>query len=259
MEAGGSDQTNGRGAEPFGYKMAWMAIPTRDSNTVISALSLEDPVKVSWSEGVNAAYLKNSICGNACRFAMGYGCMHRVFVCPAIGDWTLVLSFDLFGHVKTAADAQEIAEYMIRLSKTLGEVQYFGTSRTADWHQWLLARNGALVRSFGFCPEWTEPFWNSGQPTSAEKFDFESFMERRYDFDSWSPDESSVMEVAHGWSIDPTQLDEQTETKSNGYACIIGRDPRLLWNIQHERFLDRVAKPKQPKFWNQLRRFFGAQ
>lgn len=249
--------------EPFGYKMAWAAVPTTDTQRVIQAFSLADPIEVSWKEGVAAAYLNYAVCGKSCPHAKGYGDAHRVFVTPPIGQWTLIVGFDLFGTIRNADEAREVFDYFAQISTEFGEVQYFGTSDIVGWDHWLLARNGEVVRAFGYSLDWKEPFWNTGKPTSAEPFDFQGFLQGKKGTEDWYPSENSVMEVARGWSIDPTQLDKLGELESEGYICIISSDPSLVWNVQHNRFLQQIKavkntvhRPSKESMTEMIKRFF---
>ena len=69
----------------FGYKCAWYAMRTNDTDAVVAALRLDGVVASTWKEGVKAAYAG------------------RVFVTPPLGGWTLTAGWCLFCEGGTPA------------------------------------------------------------------------------------------------------------------------------------------------------------
>jgi hypothetical protein len=178
---------------PFGYKCAWLAIKSTDSEAIIKALRLTKPKQCSWSDGVAAAY------------------EDKAFVTPPIKGRTLVAAQEWL--MLLGEDPATVADAAIRkLSKQLGQVQLFASDRVTEFHLWAQARAGKLVRGYCWIGERGETAWDEGKPTAIEKeigpFDWENL-----------PDEQSVMKVAGKWSIDPTKIDEIDGVANSGWIC----------------------------------------
>ena len=55
-----------------------------------------------------------------------------------------------------------------RLSEEFGEAQYFCTHRDAKLHCWARARQGRLIRGYGWLGQKGLTLWDEGEPTKAE-------------------------------------------------------------------------------------------
>jgi hypothetical protein len=165
----------------FGFKCAWYAAKTDDGAAVAAALGLRNLVESPWARGIAAAYADN------------------VFVTPPLGEWVLAAGWKLFYDGRTPAPT--VLPILKKLSKAFGEAQYFASYRVPEAHCWALARDGKLVRAFGFVGERGECNWNEGRPTNAERALGRAALEFP------GPDESHVMKVAAAWSIDPSELE----------------------------------------------------
>ncbi|HEX9517015.1 MAG TPA: hypothetical protein VF940_12675 [Streptosporangiaceae bacterium] len=198
----GDDSTTG-GASPvgFGYKGAWLAILTEDTEAAAEALRVIDAHVASWAEGIDAAYEADQ--GRP-----------PVFVTPVVDGWTLaVLSGSkLFEDDGLGGGALDLAS----LSRRFGEVQKFATHRVVEYQEWQRWVNGSLVRRYCWIGESGEIRFDEGEPISAEGNllraadlggDWEAF-----DF----ADEETVMAVAAEWSINPTTLDERDDLPPHG-------------------------------------------
>jgi hypothetical protein len=177
---------------PFGFKCAWLAIKTEDPQAVSEALSLQNVRKTGWRQGVAAAY------GG------------EVFVTAPVKGWVLAVSVSLPGIAdKTRPD--QLSPPVRDLAKLFPKVQYFGTHRVVDYHGWLRAAKGEIVRRYAYLGERGETLSDEGKRT-----DEETKLGLIYD-DSKFPDEEHVMELAGAWSIDPSRLDTLNLGKSVGY------------------------------------------
>ena len=193
-EHAAADQDNLDLPVPFGPKMAWLALDTTDTEAVATALSLQGARAATWAEGIAAAY------------------QSLVFVTPPVADWTLAVSTSLFPPEQAEAFVKPFLE---RLSHQLGEAQYFCTHRDAELHVWARARQGRLVRGYGWLGEKSLTLWDEGATTKEERelgvrfFGGQSPMvEQGQNKDLSLPDEGCVMQLASRWSVDPTTLDE---------------------------------------------------
>jgi hypothetical protein len=138
-----------------------------------------------------------------------------VFVSPAVNGWTFV-GGDWTMGTGDEQGVREVEQLIARVSAEFGEVQALATYRVVEYHHWMLARNGALVRSFAYIGESGQVLADSGDPTPVE-LGFSSYPLRQDDGDldeeepepdtEWGPNEGSVMTVAGAWSINPQLLE----------------------------------------------------
>ncbi len=129
---------------------------------------------------------------------------------------------------------REVERLIARISAEFGEVQAFATHRVVEYHHWMLARNGALVRSLAYIGESGEVLADSGEPTPVE-IGFDWYPLRRDDSDldeeepedegTW-PDEEAVMKVAGEWSINPQLLETFPPAASRGVLARTPAAPR---------------------------------
>jgi hypothetical protein len=171
---------------PFGSKMAWLALDTTDTQAVAAALDLHGTRDATWAEGLGAAY-KTSI-----------------FITPPLADWTLVAGMALFPPDRVEPFVKPILE---QLSRHFGDAQYFGTHQDVGLHVWARARQGRLVRGYGWLGEKGLTIWDEGRQTREEQNLEFQFIDGRSPAGT-SPDEDCVMQLANLWSIDPTSLNE---------------------------------------------------
>ena len=200
---------------PFGYKAAWLALRTADSQAVVAALGLGGARPSNWSEGVAQAH------------ELG------VFVTPPLSSWTLALGSTLFASGKPSFFIKPLLE---RLSRRFGEAQYYCTHRVIEMHVWARAVQGRLVRGYGWIGERGQTLWDEGEPTRAERdLGFRFFDERSPEATGegyWErtdlsfPDEGAVMRLAAAWSINPTTLDQQFSEPGLGVIGIFAMKDR---------------------------------
>lgn len=188
------------GRQPFGFKTGWIAARTEDLAALANALGVVGQQSAPWSSGVSEAY--------------GGG----VFVCPTVDGWTLAM-----GEGILTGDDIDLAI----VSQTLGaETQLFRTHRIVEYHEWARAIDGEITRSFSYVGESGEVTKNDGAVTPTELDEpaaaqCAELAVGAVPFDEIEfPDESTVMTIAAGWSLDPTTLHGPDER--NG---IIGRRP----------------------------------
>jgi len=193
---------------PFGPKMAWLALDTTDTEAVATALDLREVRAATWAEGIDAAYQAS------------------VFVTPPLADWTLAVGTALFPPDRAEAFIKPLLE---RLSQQFGDAQYFCSHRNVALHLWARARNGRLVRGYGWFGQKGLILWDEGPQTKEERdlgfgpTDEGSLaVEQTQNRNVTLPDEGGVMQLASFWSIDPTTLDEQFKESSMG---LVGNVP----------------------------------
>ncbi len=135
---------------PFGYKCAWLAIQTDDPDAVVSTLGLMGVRNSNWKQGIESAY------------------RGEVFVTPVINDWVLTVSNSLPEYPEKKGK-DNLTPLIGILGKKFTNVQYFGTHRVVDYHAWLLAKNGKIIRRYAFLGEKGETLCDEGELTTEEK------------------------------------------------------------------------------------------
>lgn len=174
---------------PFGTCMAWLALDTVDTEAVAAALGLRDVRPATWEEGIPAANRS------------------AIYVTPPLADWTLALGKSLFPRDRLDRHVKPLLE---RLSQQFGEAQFFCTHLDFELHAWALAREGQLVRGYGWLGEKELVLWNEGRPTDEERrlgFQFPDGQSSNENITV--PNEHAVLQIAFLWSIDPMTLNEQ--------------------------------------------------
>lgn len=161
----------GRRPAAFGRKTGWIAVRGVSADAVVQALGLCNVRPASWDDGIEAAY--------------GEG----VFVGPPVDRWVFAAGADiLIKEVDPAA-----------LSHQLGsQVQLFRSHRVSEFHEWLLAENGTVIRAVRYIGEIGE-FHQLGEPTDVEHA-------LGLDRPDVGINEDDVLAVAGAWSLDPTTL-----------------------------------------------------
>jgi hypothetical protein len=127
---------------PFGRLTAWLAVDTRDTEAVAAALDLRGARNATWADGLKAAD------GSS------------VYVTPPVADWTLAVGRALFPPGR--AD-EFVKPLLAQLSREFGDAQYFCTHQDLGLHVWARARQGRLVRGYGWLGERNPILWDEGR------------------------------------------------------------------------------------------------
>lgn len=190
-------------AVSFGYKCAWFAVKTNNKKRVSELLKIKNPTECNWKIGIDKAY-ENSI-----------------YITPSINDWTLICGLGLpFGDEKNTR--KEIMEILQNLSAEFGEAQFFATHRVVEFHSWMKAVNGNIIRAYSYLGESGENLLVEGEPTEFERrynlvntFSKEAQKDDYFDQENLEiPDEEFVMKLAENWSINPTKLGGRKDIKN---------------------------------------------
>lgn len=86
-----------------------------------------------------------------------------VFVSPPLTGWTLVIGAAL---PDPASDIDRLYHYLTRVSRMVGEVQFFAADRVLNHHAWALLREGRVSRAYAWAGE---TLWNQGDATLDER------------------------------------------------------------------------------------------
>lgn len=185
----------------FGYKMAWLAVRSRDTEAVLDELGLVAAEPCNWRSGIGAAYDDH----------LG---IDHVFVSPSVNGWTFVVSLALPLPVGRGF-ADKSMPLLDRLGRRFVEVQYFFAYPPIDVFAWARLLEGRVVRAFAITDSGV--VWNRGRTTKEERalglklFDFRGVRGRKGDAGAeiiLYPTEEHVLRLAERWSLDPTKLDE---------------------------------------------------
>lgn len=197
---------------PFGYKMAWLAIRTRDTTRVIEVLGLVEPRECNWSSAIGTVY--DDRLGE-----------NHVYVSPPVNGWTFVVGLSLPYPVGRSF-VDKCTPMLLGLGAAFSEVQYFFTYPLIDFFAWARTINGKLVRAFAIGDEGI--IWNEGKPSKDEKslglklFELRGVRERKGDAGGeliLYPTEEHVMRLASCWSLDPTRIEAAQAAATTGFIC----------------------------------------
>jgi hypothetical protein len=180
----------------FGPRCVWLAFRGASPEAVARALELHDAGSSTWAEGLKAAY------------------QGRVFITPPIDGWVLAAS-TRFPDPGDKKHPDSATPALVRLSRALGEVQYFATYDVLDLHAWARFVNGAPVRKLAFLGADTLAVWDEGPLTPEERKLGLLYTAKTMDKPPF-PSEANVFAIAGAWSLDPTTLQTRNLPPSLG-------------------------------------------
>jgi len=197
---------------PFGYKMAWLALRTGDTERVLSVLGLDGCTRANWESGIGTVY--DETLGE-----------HHVFVSPPVNGWTFVVGLALPYPVGRSF-IDKWTPFLLDLAGEFDDVQYFFTYPLIDFFAWARLSDGRLVRAFAIGDEGV--VWNKGRATREERalglrlFELRGVRGRTGDAGGeliLHPTEEHVMRLARQWSIDPVEVDRIWRHKGVGHVA----------------------------------------
>jgi hypothetical protein len=185
--------------QPFGYRMSWLAIRSRDTDAVVAALGLTETEGANWSSGLGTVY-------------DGKVGADRIFVSPPVNGWTLVA-----GHALPQPASRRLVDkttpLLMALADRFVEVQYFASYPQVDFFAWARVIEGRMIRAFAIND--AGMVWNRGRPTKEERglglklLDVRGVKGRKGDAGEAIviyPTEQHMMQLAAKWSLDPSRL-----------------------------------------------------
>ncbi len=185
---------------PFGYRMGWLAVRTRDTRAVVTALGLLHVESANWRTGIGSVY--NHTLGET-----------RMFVSPPVNGWTFVVGLPL-PHPLGPAFADKFTPLLADLGARFVEVQYYLAYPPLDLFAWARVIDGKIVRAFAIGDEGV--ILNIGKTTKDERslglklFELRGVKGRKGDAGGaliLHPTEEHVMRLAGRWSIDPIKIE----------------------------------------------------
>src|SRR5581483_9955152 len=173
----------------FGYKSAWIAVPSQDRRAFAESLNLKGIERCSWSDGLLKAYN-----------------LEGVFVTPPVLGWTMAVG----AHPEAGQDS--FLGLLELVSRRFRQAFYFGTHRIVEYQAWAIAKEGKIHRAFAWLGETGEFLLNISERT-PEEIDLDTGLE---DPES-APDEETVLDLASRWVLDPRTLEQHTEARGPGW------------------------------------------
>jgi hypothetical protein len=207
----------------FGYRMAWIAVRTRDTARLIEVLKLRNAHSASWSEGIGSIYAEPAD-------------LDELFVSPPIDGWSFVAGLG-FPHLMSSAYTDNCTPALMALSQEFGEVQYYVSFPALEYFGWAKLNRGELLRAFAIGREGV--VWNRGAVSDAERALNCGLFNMRDVATSMAPDgaadmaenaeesiaaglgEQHVLALAERWSLDPTALEAREDLEPGiGYMAL---------------------------------------
>jgi hypothetical protein len=195
----------------IGYKCSWFAVKDMDARELATILGLRYVHDCNWKYGLAVTTTDN------------------IFISPPIKGWRLVVGSRLpFGD--SDASREQVLYLLRRISKVAGEAQFFATHRVVEFHCWMNAQAGTLVRAYAYSGERLEVIQDTGIRTAGEPADLPTAaslalldeLAEDEEIELSSPDEETVMAVAAAWSINPNVIAANDELPALG---IVGTAP----------------------------------
>lgn len=186
--------------QPSRRPSCWLAIRSRDTVAVQSALRLRNAAPCSWAEGLVAD--------------------RKLFIAPPVNGWTLVFGS---GLPDPGDEVDAAFRFLRELSRKLGHVQFFQAEPLLQHHAWVLAEFGRIVRAYAWAGT---TVWNQGVKTTAETalgvkcFGYGEITTT----DDWTVADfivanvEKVPQIARRWSLDPAEIDLRTVANAQGIA-----------------------------------------
>jgi hypothetical protein len=185
---------------PFGYRMAWLAIRTRDAAGVAAALGLERAEPANWRTGIGSVYDRE----------LGET---RVYVTPPVNGWTFVVGMPL-PHPVGGGYVDKFTPLLADLGNRFVEVQYYIAYPPIDLFAWARVIDGKIMRAFAIGDEGV--ILSVGKTTKDERalglklFELRGVKGRKGDAGGallLHPTEEHVMRLAGRWGIDPVNIE----------------------------------------------------
>jgi len=180
----------------------WLAIKSANLRSIQATLGLHNPTPCSWTEGI------------ACVSDQ------KLFVSPPVNGWILVIGTVL---PEPGEDVDACFRFLQRLSRAVGELQFFSVNQTVGHHAWARFEDGRVIRGYAWAGE---TLWNQGVQTRAERklglkcYDyFETDMHSHFtQLERARANTEKVPLLAAVWSVDPGSVNDNALADVFGIA-----------------------------------------
>jgi len=172
----------------FDLPARWLSVKSTNPAAVQAALGLNHPTPCSLEEGLAVAH------------------DDKLFISPPIGGWVLVVGS---GLPDPAEDVDHCYRFLTQVSRKVGHVQFFSSSRVLNYHSWALLEKGRIFRAYSWAGE---TVWNQGPVTAAEReldvacFDYGAEINVFTARESLAGNCEKVSLLAARWGVDPSLL-----------------------------------------------------
>ena len=197
---------------PFGYRMAWLAIRTRETARVADILGLDMLQRANWRTGVGTVY--DARLGES-----------HIYITPPVNGWTFVLGLSLPQPLGRGF-VDKSTPMLLDLAAKFPEAQYYLSYSPIDFYAWARVVDGKLVRAFAIGDEGV--ILNKGKASKEERglglklFEVKGVKSRKSDIGPAMlvyPTEAHVMHLAGCWSLDPTSIAGNATDAALGVVC----------------------------------------
>lgn len=168
----------------------WLAIKGCDMAQVQAALGLHNPMPCSWDE------------------VLTEHAGQKLFISPPVRGWILVVGQAL---PDPSEDVDRCFYFISRISRSLGNVQFYSVDRPCNYHAWVRAEMGQIRRAYAWAGK---TLWNQGALTQAEIavgcicFGYgESPEGIAFSGDVLALNTEKVKRLAAKWSFDPASIE----------------------------------------------------
>ncbi len=179
---------------------AWLAVRSTNSKAVLAAFGLSYPLPCPWHQGIAGE--------------------HELFISPPVNGWIIVTGSRLPqpGH-----DVDACFHFLVRLSSSLGQVQFFMADALRRHHAWVRVENGIVTRAYAWV---NETVWNQGTKTIAEiELNMKCFnygvgtgVEGQIMEASAAANVEKVPALAARWSLDPASVHDDGRITADGFT-----------------------------------------
>ena len=132
-------------ALPFHLPTRWLAVRSSNTAFIRALLGSSFSSHCAWSEALSR---------------------HRdrsFFLSSPVDGWTLVVGGCL---PEAGQDVDQLYRFLTRLSREIGQVQYFSFDRVLNFHAWARLEDGVVRRAYAWAGE---TLWNEGRLTLEER------------------------------------------------------------------------------------------
>lgn len=179
-----------QGLRPATYDqpVRWLTVKSGNVAAVQAALGLRRPVPCSLEQGLAESR------------------EDKLFISPVINGWIVVAGA---GIPDPAEDVDHCYRFLTQLSRRVGQVQFFNSSRVLNYHAWALMEKGRIFRAYAWAGE---TIWNQGQVTAAEReldvlcFDYGADNDLFTVREALAANCEKVALLASRWGLDPSLL-----------------------------------------------------
>jgi hypothetical protein len=188
------------------HPAVWLVIRSSNPQAVQAAFGLGYPTPCTWAEGIAGE--------------------HEFFIGSPVNDWILVTGS---GLPHPGNDVDRCFHFLIRLSRVVGQVQFFMADPVLHHHAWARVENGVVTRAYAWV---NETVWNQGVKSIAEiELNMKCFS---YGEDTGMDDATmeeyaaanveQIPSLSARWSFDPSVTGGNWQSPADGIA---GKSSRL--------------------------------